>query len=93
MTNCAANGDLDDFFAADKAFDEILEEACPNRFITAALGPVQTHSRRLWYSTANPDRMSRSISLHVAVIRAIEKGKVEESRKAMAALIDYLSHK
>jgi DNA-binding GntR family transcriptional regulator len=93
MTDCAAKGDLDAFFTADKAFDEILEEACPNTFITAALGPVQTHSRRLWYSNANPDRMNRSISLHVAVIHAIEEGRVEESRKAMADLIEYLSHK
>ncbi|NLS06750.1 GntR family transcriptional regulator [Rhizobium sp. P32RR-XVIII] len=93
MADCTVNGDLDAFFAADKAFDEILEEGCPNTFITVALGPVQTHSRRLWYSTANPDRMNRSISLHVAVIHAIEAGRVEESRKAMATLIDYLSHK
>jgi DNA-binding GntR family transcriptional regulator len=91
MSECAVNGDLAGFFAADKAFDEILEDACPNAFITAALGPVQTHSRRLWYSTANPERMDRSISLHVAVIRAIHQGRAEEARKAMAALIDYLS--
>ncbi|TCU13077.1 GntR family transcriptional regulator [Rhizobium sullae] len=93
MTSCAVNGDLAAFFAADKAFDEIIEEACPNMFITAALGPVQTHSRRLWYSTATPDRMDRSIALHVTVIRAIQQGKVEESRQAMAVLIDYLSDK
>lgn len=92
MSDCAVSGDLPGFFAADKAFDEILEDACPNSFVTAALGPVQTHSRRLWYSTANPERMDRSISLHVAVIRAIHQGRAEEARKAMAALIDYLSH-
>jgi DNA-binding GntR family transcriptional regulator len=55
--------------------------------------PVQTHSRRLWYSKANPERMDRSISLHVAVIRAIQQGKAGEARKAMTALIDYLGHK
>ena len=92
MGDCAVSGDLAGFFAADKAFDEILEEACPNGFITAALGPVQTHSRRLWYSRASPERMGRSISLHVAVIRAIHQGKPDEARTAMAALIDYLSH-
>lgn len=91
MTDCAVTGDVAGFFAADKAFDEILEAACPNRFITVALGPVQTHSRRLWYSTATPDRMDRSIALHVSVIRAIHQANVEEARKAMAALIDYLS--
>ncbi|TCS08742.1 GntR family transcriptional regulator [Rhizobium sp. BK418] len=93
MERCAVGGDLKGFFAADKAFDEILEDACPNRFITAALGPVQTHSRRLWYSTANPEKMDRSISLHVTVITAIHQGEVDQARVTMAALIDYLSQK
>jgi DNA-binding GntR family transcriptional regulator len=93
MEECAVSGDVAGFFAADKAFDEILEDACPNSFMTAALGPVQTHSRRLWYSTANPERMDRSISLHVVVITAIHQGEVEQAREAMADLIDYLSQK
>lgn len=91
MGDCAVSGDLAAFFSADKAFDEILEEACPNAFITAALAPVQTHSRRLWYAKASPERMDRSISLHVAVIRAMHQGKAAEARKAMTVLIDYLS--
>ncbi|EJJ24850.1 GntR family transcriptional regulator [Rhizobium sp. CF142] len=93
MEECAVSGDVAGFFAADKAFDEILEDACPNSFMTSALGAVQTHSRRLWYSTANPERMDRSISLHVAVIRAIHQGEVEQARETMADLIDYLSQK
>jgi DNA-binding GntR family transcriptional regulator len=91
MSDCAITGDLAGFFAADKNFDEILEDACPNEFITAALAPVQTHSRRLWYSSASPARMDRSISLHVSVIRAIQQAKPIEAAAAMAALIDYLS--
>ncbi|RUM02177.1 GntR family transcriptional regulator [Rhizobium chutanense] len=91
MGDCAVTGDLAGFFAADKAFDEILEDACPNGFIMAALGPVQTHSRRLWYSTASPERMDRAIALHVAVIHAIHQGRPDEARAAMATLINYLS--
>lgn len=90
MTDCAATDDLPGFFAADKAFDEILEAACPNGFIMAALGPVQTHSRRLWYSSATPEGMDRSIALHVRVIRAIHQGDAEAARKVMATLIDDL---
>ncbi|ANM10565.1 MULTISPECIES: GntR family transcriptional regulator [unclassified Rhizobium] len=93
MEECAVTSDLAGFFAADKAFDEILEDACPNGFIVAALGPVQTHSRRLWYSTANAERMDRAIALHVAVVRAIHQGRVDEARAAMAVLIDYLAQK
>lgn len=93
MSGSAANDDLAGFFTADKAFDEILEEACPNSFITAALGPVQTHSRRLWYSTPDRAHMGPSIALHIAVIEAIAAGRVDEARQAMASLIDFLSRK
>lgn len=94
MTESAATGDLPGFFAADKTFDEILDEACPNKFITAALGPVQTHARRLWYSTAAADRagrMDRVIAMHVQVIKAIHDGNADDARKATAALINYVS--
>ncbi len=91
MSDCAASGDLALFFAADKAFDEILEEACPNSFITAALTPVQTHSRRLWSSAVKPKSMQRSIALHVDVMRAIHDGDPDKARQAMGALIDYLA--
>lgn len=90
MADCAATGNLPGFFAADKTFDEILEVACPNNFIMAALGPVQTHSRRLWYSSATPDRTDHSIALHIRVIQAIHDGDADEAREAMASLIDYL---
>lgn len=91
MTECAASGDLPGFFAADKTFDEILETACPNNFITAALGAVQTHARRLWYSTARHDRMDRAIAMHVQAIGAIVDGDADNAHTAMASLIDYLS--
>ncbi|SCB26837.1 GntR family transcriptional regulator [Rhizobium lusitanum] len=90
MADCAVMGDLPGFFAADKTFDEILEVACPNNFIMAALGPVQTHSRRLWYSGATPDRTDHSIAMHIRVIKAIHDGDADEARVAMASLIDYL---
>ncbi len=91
MEMSATTGDLAAFFAADKTFDEILEEACPNSFITSALGPVQTHSRRLWSASSSPDRMDQSISLHVEVIRAIQQGRSQDANRTMGALIKYLS--
>jgi DNA-binding GntR family transcriptional regulator len=93
MGDCAVSGDLAAFFAADKAFDEILEEACPNAFITSALGPFRRIRAGSGMRRRSPERMDRSISLHVAVIRAIQQGKAAEARKAMTSLIDYLSHK
>lgn len=93
MTICAVTGDMASFLAADKVFDEIMEDACPNRFLTAALAPLQTHARRLWFSVATHERMDRSISLHVAVIRAIQQSDGPGASRAMTALMEFLNRR
>lgn len=91
MTAAATAGDFDAFLSADKEFDEIIEEACTNRFLISAVAPLQSHSRRMWYAGATFEKMDRSVSLHVAVIRAIQQGNGKEAEAAMEALIGYLS--
>ncbi|GAC1042158.1 GntR family transcriptional regulator [Rhizobium sp. No.120] len=91
MEECATTANLPGFFAADKAFDEVLEAACPNNFITAALASVQTHARRLWYSTEPHDRMGGAITMHIQAIEAIQGGDAHAAKAAMASLINYLS--
>ncbi len=91
MTAAATAGDFDAFLAADKQFDEIIEQACLNQFLISALAPLQSHSRRMWYAGATVAKMDRSVSLHVAVIRAIQQGNGKGAEAAMAALIGYLS--
>ncbi len=91
MTACSIRSDLEGFLAADKVFDEILEEACPNRFLTGALAPLQTHARRLWFARADNRHMDRSVDLHVKVIRAIRNGDGQAASEAMTDLLDYLS--
>lgn len=88
MTGSAATGDLAGFFAADKQFDTILEDACPNPFLTQALAPLQTHARRMAYAQISVERMDRSIALHVGVIRAIQQQDAPAARKAMGQLVD-----
>ena len=91
MTACSIQSDMEGFLAADKTFDEIMEEACPNRFLTAALAPLQTHSRRLWFARADHRHMDRSVDLHVKVIRAIGNGDGPAAASAMTDLLDHLS--
>jgi DNA-binding GntR family transcriptional regulator len=91
MTACSINSDMQGFLAADKEFDQTMEEACPNRFLTSALAPLQTHARRLWFSRADNRHMDMSIDLHVKVIRAIRQGDVPGASLAMANLMDYLA--
>jgi DNA-binding GntR family transcriptional regulator len=91
MTACSIRSDIEGFLAADKDFDEIMEEACPNRFLTAALTPLQTHSRRLWFTRADNRHMDGSVERHVKVIRAIRNGDGPAAATAMTELLDYLS--
>lgn len=91
MTACSIHSDMEGFLAADKAFDEIMEAACPNRFLTAALAPLQTHARRLWFARADNRQMDRSVDLHVKVIRAIRNADGPAAATAMATLIDDLT--
>ncbi len=91
MGTAAATGDIPGFLEADRRFDEILEEACPNRFLTSALAPLQTHSRRRWFSTASIEGTDQSVTQHVAVIRAIRSGDAEAARRAMETLLAYIT--
>lgn len=91
MTACSIHSDMEGFLAADKTFDEIMEEACPNRFLTAALSSLQTHARRLWFARADNRQMDRSVELHVKVIRAIRNADGPGAAAAMTNLLDYLS--
>jgi DNA-binding GntR family transcriptional regulator len=91
MTICAGTGDLEGFLVADKVFDELMEEACPNRFLTAALAPLQTHARRIWFASASAEKMSGSVRRHVSVIEAIERADGHAASTAMSALMEYLS--
>lgn len=91
MSGAAAAADIGAFLAADRRFDEIVEEACPNRFLTGSLSPLQTHSRRLWFARASTEAMDRSVGLHVAVIRAIQNEDAAGAAAATERLLDYLT--
>ncbi|OJF90009.1 GntR family transcriptional regulator [Pararhizobium antarcticum] len=91
MTACSINADMEGFLSADKAFDEIMEAACPNAFLTAALAPLQTHARRLWFKAASAEHMDQSVDLHVKVIRAIHQADAAAASAAMTKLLAYLA--
>ncbi|AUX76121.1 MULTISPECIES: GntR family transcriptional regulator [Sinorhizobium] len=91
MLDCAAHGDLEGFLVADKMFDEVMEEACPNRFLTAALSPLQTHARRIWFASASPEKMKGSVERHVKVMHAIEAADAAGASASMSQLMDYLA--
>lgn len=88
MTECSVTGDKTGFLAADKFFDEILEQTCPNPFVTQALSALQTHARRYWFHTADDASLQTSVDLHVKVIRTLLQGDRIAAEASMRALID-----
>ncbi|TRL41855.1 GntR family transcriptional regulator [Rhizobium straminoryzae] len=90
MSTAAVMADTVGFLAADKRFDDIMEHACPNRFLSAALAPLRAHARRLWCATATTELMDRAVGLHLAVIRAIQTGDCVEAAAATGRLLDAL---
>lgn len=91
MSAAAALADVQGFLDADKRFDEWMEKACPNRFLTGPLSTLQTHARRLWCATATADSMDRAVGLHVAIIRAVQKQDAAEASAATERLLDHMA--
>jgi DNA-binding GntR family transcriptional regulator len=87
MTEYSVTGDREGFLAADKIFDEILEENCPNPFIAQALASLQTHSRRYWFAGATQQSLEQAVELHVREIRALLSGNADDAEKEMTALV------
>jgi DNA-binding GntR family transcriptional regulator len=90
MTECSITGDKQGFLTADKTFDEILEETCPNPFISQALSSLQTHSRRHWFASATQHSLESAVTLHVRVIRALLAGDAQAAENEMTALVNGL---
>jgi DNA-binding GntR family transcriptional regulator len=90
MTECSVTGDMEGFLDADKVFDEIMEEACSNPFVSQALGSLQTHSRRYWFHSATQRSLELSVELQVRVIRALLVGDAKSAEKEMTDLVDGL---
>ncbi|MFD1744255.1 GntR family transcriptional regulator [Rhizobium helianthi] len=90
MGTAAARTDILAFLAADKRFDEIVEEACPNQFLTSSLAPLQTHARRLWFSTSTIEGLQKSAELHLGVIRAMQQRNANEAAQATEQLLNQL---
>lgn len=91
MKEHAAAGDVVGFLAADKRFDQLLEEACPNPYLTKVLDPLRTHARRYWYRYGATGRPAESAALHVRVIDRIQARDEAGAAAAMSALMDYIN--
>ncbi|QPC44119.1 GntR family transcriptional regulator [Kaustia mangrovi] len=91
MMAAAKARDMAGFLQADKDFDETLDRACENPFLTKVLAPLQTHARRFWVRFSAEGGPEASAMRHVKVMKAIQVQDEEAAGLAMAELMDYLS--
>jgi DNA-binding GntR family transcriptional regulator len=90
MREAAAQGNVDLFLDADKAFDTVLAGAAANPYAARLAAPLQTHSRRFWFRLQRPDSLPNAVERHLALIVAIMARDEGRAVEAADQLIDHL---
>ncbi|MFZ6690929.1 GntR family transcriptional regulator [Undibacterium sp. SXout20W] len=90
MLIAAKRHTLNDYMAADQAFDHIIQNACANPSAVAAVIPLIIKSRRFWYAHQHEGDLEECARCHLLVAKAVAKGKTEMATKAIDGLMDYL---
>lgn len=89
MVQSSDNDDILAFYEADKHLDEIVAEACPNNFIASSLWPLQTHFRRIWFSSADTAALKTAVQMHLDIINALLDGNPERAEQADTKLLSH----
>ncbi|WP_415857082.1 FadR/GntR family transcriptional regulator [Sinomonas sp. G460-2] len=86
MRSARAQGDLEEFVAADLAFHDVILEASGNVFLTAVFQPLHRvlEARRTETSKV-PEIQEHAITMHEAVLEALETRDSRTARDAMDA--------
>ena len=89
MEKAVKESDVQEYLRLDYAFDELLDQASRNKFVTRALDPLHIHCRRFWVAYQRYDNMDQAAILHEKLMRAVATGNEEMSGKAANELVDY----
>lgn len=83
----ATDDDLEAFFRLDQQLNELLEEACRNRYLVKALAAMQGQCRRLWYLHRERLNLPRAAQLHGGLARAVAVSDVTGAIRALDEII------
>lgn len=86
----AAADDLEGFFRLDQQLNNLLDEACNNRFLVNALTAMHSQCRRLWYLHRRRLDLPRSAQLHGGLARAVAQGNGAGAIRALDEIIAIL---
>ena len=86
----ATADDLEGFFRLDQHLNNLLDEACNNRFLVKALTAMHSQCRRLWYLHRRRLDLPRSAQLHGGLARAVAQGNGAGAIRALDEIIAIL---
>lgn len=87
MVRSELDGDVSAFMRVDREFDNYLNAEAANDYLTLALAPLQTHSRRFWYRFVARGGLGETVRLHLPVLDACLAGNEAAAVSAMQALL------
>ena len=90
MEKATKDGNVKEYLRLDHMFDELLDEASRNIFLTRALDPLHIHCRRFWAQYQRYDDLNKTAVLHEKLMRAVANGDESKSGKTAHDLVNYL---
>lgn len=88
MEDAIQSKDVLAFMAADKQFDELIASASGNIFAARVAAPLQTHSRRFWYSYQAENGLPQAAGQHIRLIDAILAADPVKASAEIDAFLD-----
>ena len=93
MERAAEADDEEAFLALDKAFNELVGQACRNPFAESAMEQWNPLSRRFWFQHHRQvGDLPRMAALHADIAWAIGAGDPDEAGRASDVLLSYLTN-
>ena len=90
MEKATKEKNVKEYLRLDHMFDELIDEASRNTYLTRAIDPLHVHCRRFWAQYQRYDDLNKTAVLHEKLMRAVANGDEVKSGKVANELVDYL---
>ena len=90
MEKATKEKNVKEYLKLDHMFDELIDEASRNTYLTRAIDPLHIHCRRFWAQYQRYDDLNKTAVLHEKLMRVVADGDEVKSGKVANELVDYL---
>ncbi len=74
MEKATKEKNVKEYLRLDHMFDELIDEASRNTYLTRAIDPLHIHCRRFWAQYQRYDDLNKTAVLHEKLMRAVADG-------------------